>query len=75
MRPEGIPNISGPAIVCAQAGNVNTGAFDPIEQICRVAHDSGARVVIINGQPTEMDGLADQVLRGSIGEILPLLLE
>ena len=44
MRPEGIPNISGPAIVCAQAGNVNTGAFDPIEQICRVAHDSGAWV-------------------------------
>lgn len=28
----------GPAIVCAQAGNVNTGAFDPFEEIVRVAH-------------------------------------
>ncbi len=44
MRAEALPKISGPAIVCAQAGNVNTGAFDPIEQICRIAHDSGAWV-------------------------------
>lgn len=44
MRVEALPKISGPTIVCAQAGNVNTGAFDPIEQICRIAHDSGAWV-------------------------------
>lgn len=34
MKPECIPNISGPAIICVQAGNVNTGAFDPIGEIC-----------------------------------------
>lgn len=44
MRAEALPQISGPTIICAQAGNVNTGAFDPIEQICSIAHDSGAWV-------------------------------
>src|SRR6185369_15660446 len=38
-----------------------------------VAKDAGARVVILNAEPTDMDGLADAVLRGSIGEILPRL--
>jgi len=27
-----------PLIVCAQAGNVNSGAFDPIAEICTAAH-------------------------------------
>jgi glutamate/tyrosine decarboxylase-like PLP-dependent enzyme len=34
MKPECIPEITGPAIICVQAGNVNTGAFDPIDEIC-----------------------------------------
>ena len=29
-----LPAIDGPAIVCTQAGNINTGAFDPIGEIC-----------------------------------------
>ena len=29
-----MPVIDGPAIVCTQAGNINTGAFDPIGDIC-----------------------------------------
>jgi glutamate/tyrosine decarboxylase-like PLP-dependent enzyme len=33
MRADRIPDLQGPAIVCAQAGNVNTGAFDPIAEI------------------------------------------
>ncbi len=33
-----------PTIVCAQAGNVNSGAFDPIAEICDVAHERGAWV-------------------------------
>lgn len=44
MRAEALPKISGPAIICVQAGNVNTGAFDPIDRICSIAHDSGAWV-------------------------------
>jgi glutamate/tyrosine decarboxylase-like PLP-dependent enzyme len=34
----------GPIIVCAQAGNVNTGAFDPFRPICEASHDAGAWV-------------------------------
>ena len=39
-----MPRMSGPAIVCLQAGNVNTGAFDPAVEICAQAHLSGAWV-------------------------------
>lgn len=34
----------GPVIVCAQLGNVNTGACDPIGEVCDVAHAAGAWV-------------------------------
>ncbi len=30
MRPDRLPAVSGPVILCVQAGNVNTGAFDPV---------------------------------------------
>ncbi len=33
MRAEGLPQLDGPAIVCLQAGNVNTGAFDPFPRL------------------------------------------
>jgi len=44
MRADQIPAITGPTIVCTQAGNVNTGAFDPIADICRRAQPLGAWV-------------------------------
>lgn len=44
MRADALPNISGPTIVCIQAGNVNSGAFDPAAEIVRVAHEAGAWV-------------------------------
>jgi len=44
MRTEAFPKIAPPAIVCIQAGNVNTGAFDPAEWICAMAHDAGSWV-------------------------------
>lgn len=44
MRPDALPPISGPAIICLQAGNVNTGAFDPAGDICSRAHAAGAWV-------------------------------
>jgi glutamate/tyrosine decarboxylase-like PLP-dependent enzyme len=37
-----LDNLSGPTIVCAQAGNVNTGAFDPLEQIAEIAREHHA---------------------------------
>ena len=44
MRPAALPKLSGPTIVCLQAGNVNTGAFDPADVIIPLAHLSGAWV-------------------------------
>jgi glutamate/tyrosine decarboxylase-like PLP-dependent enzyme len=44
MRADALPAISGPTIVCIQAGNVNTGAFDPAREICDWAHAAGAWV-------------------------------
>ena len=47
----------------------------PIAAVVPIAKRGGARVVIVNGEPTEMDDLADAVIRGPIGEILPRLCE
>jgi glutamate/tyrosine decarboxylase-like PLP-dependent enzyme len=44
MRADALPRISGPTIVCVQAGNVNTGAFDPIAAITQRAHEAAAWV-------------------------------
>ncbi len=44
LRVDALPRMSGPTIVCTQAGNVNTGAFDPIGEICEIAHANGAWV-------------------------------
>jgi len=39
-----IPAIDGPTIVCTQAGNINTGAFDPVGEICDLVKPAGAWV-------------------------------
>jgi glutamate/tyrosine decarboxylase-like PLP-dependent enzyme len=44
LRAEALPALAGPTIVCVQAGNVNTGAFDPAAEICQAAHAAGAWV-------------------------------
>jgi glutamate/tyrosine decarboxylase-like PLP-dependent enzyme len=44
MRPDLLPAIHGATIVCLQAGNVNTGAFDPADEICPRAKEAGAWV-------------------------------
>lgn len=41
---EALAKHDGPIIVCAQAGNVNTGAFDPIDEIVDAAHEKNAWV-------------------------------
>lgn len=36
-----LKSVSGPCIVCAQAGNVNSGAFDPLDEIASLTHARG----------------------------------
>jgi glutamate/tyrosine decarboxylase-like PLP-dependent enzyme len=44
MRVDSLPTLAGPTIMLVQAGNVNTGAFDPIDEICEIAHRADAWV-------------------------------
>ena len=48
MRPEALERRlgagGGPTIVCAQAGDVNTGAVDPLDAVCDAAREAGAWV-------------------------------
>lgn len=44
MRADPLPALNARTIVCVQAGNVNTGAFDPAREICAAAKAAGAWV-------------------------------
>jgi ABC-type Fe3+-hydroxamate transport system substrate-binding protein len=43
----------------------------PIAGVVPLAKEAGARVVIVNAEPTDMDTLGEAVLRGPISELLP----
>ena len=45
----------------------------PVASAVPLAKSAGVQVIIVNAEPTPMDGVADLVLRGTIGEILPQL--
>jgi glutamate/tyrosine decarboxylase-like PLP-dependent enzyme len=42
MRPDALPSLDERTLLCIQAGNVNTGAFDPAEEICARARDANS---------------------------------
>jgi len=44
MRADKLPRLSDRALVCIQAGSVNTGAFDPAVEICKAAREQSAWV-------------------------------
>lgn len=44
MRADSLPHFDERTIVCLQAGNVNTGAFDPAAAVCPAARAAGAWV-------------------------------
>lgn len=46
LQVEHLPRLRGPSIVCLQAGQVNTGAFDPFTPLIEQAHREGAWVHI-----------------------------
>src|ERR1035437_214582 len=42
MRADALPSLDAQTILCLQAGNVNTGAFDPADKIIPAARAAGA---------------------------------
>jgi glutamate/tyrosine decarboxylase-like PLP-dependent enzyme len=64
IEPRGLPALTGPALVCLQAGNVNTGASDPFGPLIDWAHDNGAWVHVDGAfglWAAAAPGTADQV--------------
>lgn len=50
MRADLLPELDGPTLVCAQAGEVNTGAFDPFDDIAdRISERTGGHAGGGNG--------------------------
>lgn len=47
----------------------------PAANVVPRAKAAGARVIIVNGEPTKMDRFADAVLLGPLSELLPALCE
>ena len=45
----------------------------PVAGMVPVAKEAGARLIIVNDQPTPFDPIADAVLRGPIGDLLPAI--
>jgi len=73
------PAVLGTAWAAAQAADLflvigSSLTVQPAAGLCEVAVEAGARLVIINAEPTPYDGIADAVLREPIGEILPALI-
>jgi NAD-dependent protein deacetylase/lipoamidase len=50
-----------------------TLAVFPIAGVVPIAKEAGARLIIVNAEATAMDDLADVVLHGAIGQVLPRL--
>ena len=73
-----VPRVIERAMVAAQAADLLLAVGSslqvyPIASAVPAARAAGARVVIVNAEPTQFDEVADAVLRGRIGELLPAL--
>lgn len=74
-----VPAVIDAAFAAARACDLvlavgTTLSVYPAARVVPIARESGARVVIVNGEPTEMDHLADAVVRGRIGDVVPAIL-
>jgi NAD-dependent deacetylase len=47
----------------------------PVAHLPQIALDAGARVVVVNAQPTPFDEVADAVVGDRIGDVLPAIVE
>ena len=71
-----VPEVIDRAFTVAEEADVllavgTTLGVYPAANVVPIAKRNGAYVIILNAEPTEMDMLADVVLRGSISDLLP----
>jgi NAD-dependent deacetylase len=72
LDPADLERAEEAALACDLFLAVGTSlTVNPIAQVVPLARQAGATVVIVNAEPTPFDGLAAEVLRGPIGEVLP----
>ncbi|WP_093850416.1 SIR2 family NAD-dependent protein deacylase [Streptomyces pini] len=74
------PQVLGEALAVAKACEVFVAVgtslqVQPAASLAGIAAEHGARLVIVNAEPTPYDPLADRVVREPIGRALPALLE
>ncbi|MFJ8647419.1 SIR2 family NAD-dependent protein deacylase [Streptomyces sp. NPDC093546] len=73
------PVVLGEAMSIAKAAEVflavgSTLQVQPAASLAGIAAEHGARLIIVNAEPTPYDALADEVVREPIGTALPALL-
>jgi NAD-dependent deacetylase len=73
-----VPSVIEAAMVAAERAEVLIAAGSslsvyPAANVVPRAKSAGAKVIIVNGEPTNMDRYADAVLRGPLSELLPRL--
>ncbi len=73
-----IPTVIDRALRVAAEGDLfiavgSTLQVYPVAAAVPLALDAGARLLIINAEPTQFDDVADAVIRAAIGEVLPRL--
>ncbi|MFD4762590.1 NAD-dependent deacetylase [Streptomyces sp. NPDC058439] len=74
------PVVLGEAMSIAKACEVfiavgTTLQVQPAASLAGIAVDNGARLIVVNAQPTPYDELAEEIIREPIGTALPALLE
>lgn len=74
-----VPAVLAAAVAAAEQAEVflvvgSSLSVQPAAGLTALAHRAGARVVIVNAQPTPYDGLADVVIRDPIGRVVPALM-
>jgi NAD-dependent deacetylase len=73
------PEVLGEAVAIAKACQIFIAVgtslqVQPAAGLAGIAADHGARLIIVNAEPTPYDDLADEVIREPIGTALPALL-
>jgi NAD-dependent deacetylase len=74
LRPDVLDAAIGAAVDCGLFLAVGSSLqVQPAADLCRVAVEAGARLVVVNAEPTPYDRVAAAVLREPIGAVLPRL--